>query len=102
MSVSMLVSKSNQNKWQQAFLKCNTARILSSFTIYIHMCCIDFSQVEVVSLDSENNGLVEVESSAGSKYKYIPFYRVRDFSSFKISWTNNTLMMIFQVGTCRV
>ena len=99
MSVSMLVSKSNQNKWQQAFLKCNTARILSSFTIYIHMCCIDFSQVEVVSLDSENNGLVEVESSAGSRYKYLPFYRVCDSSSSKISWgwANNTLMMIFQV-----
>ena len=68
------------------------------------MCCIDFSQVEVVSLDSENNGLVEVESSAGSRYKYLPFYRVCDSSSFKISWgwANNTLMMIFQVWTCRV
>ena len=83
MSVSMLVSKSNQNKWQQAFLKCNTARILSSFTIYIHMCCIDFSQVEVVSLDSENNSLVEVESSARSSYKYISFYRVCDFRVLK-------------------
>ena len=96
MSVSMLVSKANQNEWQQAFFEMQYCKDFVFF-YHLHMCCIDFSQVEVVSLDSENNGLVEVESSAGSRYKFKPFYRICDSSSFKISWANKILMMIFQV-----
>ena len=73
------------------------------------MCSIDFSQV--VSLDSENNSLVEVESSAGSKCHFFEsvFHQVwmflvqtysNEFSSLNLSRFEKLVPALVESKAC--